>query len=69
MPKPCPDLEQQILVLLRTGPMFQKDIMAALPMDRYMDVGPTVRDMEARGIVSRERRPPTYWVTLKEDPS
>ena len=67
MPRPFPDLEPQILALLRSGPMLQKDIVAALPMNRYLDVGPTVRDMEVRGIVTREKRHPTYLVTLKEE--
>ena len=67
MLRPCPDLEQPILSLLRTGPMLQKDIVAALPMDRYVDVGPAMRDLERRGIVTREKRGSTYMVVLRED--
>ena len=60
--------EQQILALLRTGPMLQKDIVAALPAKLYIYAGNAIRDMDARGLIRREKQGSTYIVTRMEAP-
>ena len=50
------EIERRIVALLQNGPMLQKDIVDALPMELYIDVGRVVRDMDARGLVRREKR-------------
>lgn len=59
-------VEQQIVALLRSGPMKQVDIVDAFPLDMYMVVAKVVRDMDARGIVVREKCGSTKMVTLAE---
>ena len=64
MPKTDPDIEQGILAALQTGPMKQADLGDLFPLERYIAVGNTVRDMAARGLIEREKCTPTYWVRL-----
>lgn len=58
------EIEQRIIDLLLNGPMRQCDIVNALPMDLYIQVGRVIRDMDNRGVVRRELCCPTKMVEL-----
>lgn len=60
MPKPSPDIETGILVILQDGPIKQSEVGDHFPLERYLDIGYTVRDMAARGIITRTRNGATY---------
>ena len=64
---PPDEIERRIVELLRGGPMRQVDIVDAFPGELYVDVGRVVRDMDARGVVMREKCGQTKRVWLKED--
>lgn len=64
MPKSCPDIEQGILAILARGPVKQSKIDEYFELDRYTDVGNTVRDMAARGILTREKTGTTYILRI-----
>lgn len=68
MPKSFPDIEKRILELLLSGPIRQVDIVDAFPLDAYLAVGRTIRDMAARGLIDREKAGATYIVTRKDAP-
>lgn len=53
--------------LLAQQPIKQSQIGDHFPMDRYLDVGHTVRDMAARGMIDREKSGSTYWLRLKTE--
>lgn len=62
-----PSIETRILELLRVSPMRQVDIVDAFPMTVYMDVGRAVRDLDRRGLITREKSGTTYIVRLKQE--
>lgn len=66
MSKSCPDIEQGILAILARGPMKQAKIDEFFDPDRYTDVGNTVRDMAARGILTREKEGTTYVLRIPQ---
>lgn len=61
------EIEAHIIELLRSGPMKQVDIVDALPLELYINVGRVIRDMDARGVVRREPCLPTKMVYLITD--
>ena len=63
---PHDEIERRILALLRTAPMRQVDIVDAFPGELYIDVGRVVRDMDARGLVARDKCGQTKMVRLNE---
>ena len=60
------DIERCIIALLWAGPVLQKDIVAALPAKLYLVVGKVIRDMDARGLIRREKHKHTNIVALTE---
>ena len=66
MPKSSPDIEQDVLSILRFGPAKQSEIGDRFPLNRYLDVGYTVRDLAMRGLISREKAGSTYILRLVE---
>lgn len=64
MPKSCPDIEEGIIEILSNGPVMQAKIDEYFELDRYTDVGNTVRDMAARGILTREKVGTTYILRI-----
>ena len=60
------EIERRITALLQVAPMLQKDIVDALPMELYIDVGRVIRDMDARGLVQREKSGNSKMVTLTD---
>lgn len=60
------DIEAQIVGILRPGPMRQCEIADRLPMELYVEVGHVIRDMAARGIITREKSGASYMVRLGE---
>ncbi len=67
MPKSFQDIEQRIIELLAQQPIKQSQIGDHFSMDRYLDVGHTVRDMAVRGVIVREKSGSTYWLRLKTE--
>lgn len=59
-----PEIERNILAILRDGPMRQCEIADRLPLELYIQVGYVMRDMAARGVITREKAGPTYIVSL-----
>ena len=67
MPKSYPEIERRTLELLRAGPMRQVDIVDSFPMELYIVVGHAVRNLDAQGLIAREKCGQTKRVWLKED--
>lgn len=59
------EIESRIIELLRNGPMLQKHIVDAFALDLYTDVARVVRDLDERGLVTREKAGNSKLVTLK----
>lgn len=57
-------IESRIIELLRAGPMRQTEIVDAFPFDMYLIVGKVVRDMDRRGLITREKAGRSYLVSL-----
>ena len=67
MPKSHPDIEQDIIRILSRGSILQSKIDEYFPLDRYTDVGNTVRDMAARGLLTREKEKTSYVLRLNPE--
>lgn len=61
------EVEARVLTLLRAGPVRQCDISDHVPQTYYSDIGYVMRDLDARGIVTREKSGGTYVVRLREN--
>lgn len=57
------EVEARIIELLHAGPMTQADIVDAFPLDHYYLPPLVLRDMEKRGLVTREKYRNTKMVT------
>lgn len=60
-------IKTRIIELLRTGPMRQVDIVDAFSLDLYIDIGAAIRELDRRGLITREKSGNSYIVRLKGD--